>query len=102
MNPIRAGGLICCAVAMCGWLVPGFHAVALGFAQESASSAAVLEQRLAAYRRLLSDWGGLTKYGSEDSELKPPAPGENRVVLIGDQITEFWGRGGAGFFSGRP
>ena len=45
--------------------------------------------------RLLADWGGLTRYGSEDSELKPPAPGENRVVFIGDQITEFWGRGGA-------
>ncbi len=101
MNPIRVGGLIGCAVAMCGWLGSGSRDAVRGFAQESASSAAVLEQRLAAYRRLLFDWGGLTKYGSEDSELKPPAPGENRVVFIGDQITEFWGRGGAGFFPGR-
>jgi len=69
--------------------------------QDSAATIAMLEQRLAAYRHLLSDWGGLTRYGSEDSEIKPPAPGENRVVFIGDQITEFWGRG-ARFFPGRP
>src|SRR5436309_3289494 len=25
-----------------------------------------------AQRRLLKDWGGLTRYGSENSELKPP------------------------------
>ena len=70
-------------------------------AQDSAGTISLLEQRLATYRRLLSDWGGLTRYGSEDSEIKPPAPGENRVVFIGDQITEFWGRGGR-FFPGRP
>jgi acyl-CoA thioesterase I len=70
-------------------------------AQAPSASVAELEQRLATYRRLLSDWGGLTRYGSEDSELKPPAPGEHRVVFIGDQITETWG-GGAQFFPGKP
>ena len=60
-----------------------------------------LESRLAAYRKVLADWGGLTRYGSEDSEIKPPAPGENRVVFMGDQITEMWGRGSR-FFPGRP
>jgi lysophospholipase L1-like esterase len=101
MNRIRVGGLIGCTVVLCGWLGAGSRATLRGVAQESAASAAVLEQRLAAYRRLLSDWGGLTRYGSEDSELKPPAPGENRVVFIGDQITEWWGRT-AQFFPGRP
>jgi acyl-CoA thioesterase I len=69
--------------------------------QEPSDRVAALEARLAAYRKLLADWGGLTRYGSEDSEIKPPAPGENRVVFIGDQITEAWGRGSR-FFPGRP
>src|SRR5882757_8538007 len=67
-----------------------------------ATSPAALEQELARYRHILSDWGGLTRYGSENSELPPPARGEQRVVFLGDQITELWGRGSAGFFPGRP
>jgi lysophospholipase L1-like esterase len=55
-----------------------------------------------AQRRLLNDWGGLTRYGSDNTELRPPAPGENRVVFLGDQITEMWGAGGAKFFPGKP
>ena len=41
-------------------------------------------------RRMLLDWAGLTRYGSENAELRPPKPGENRVVFLGDQITENW------------
>src|SRR5688572_19412377 len=58
-----------------------------------------LERELAAHIRLLSDWGGLTRYGSENAELKPPAPGVDRVVFLGDEITEMWGQGKAKFFS---
>ena len=36
---------------------------------------------LAAQRRLLSDWGGLTYYGSENAELRLRA-GEDRVVFL--------------------
>jgi lysophospholipase L1-like esterase len=54
------------------------------------------------YRKLLSDWAGLNRYGSENTEVPPPAPGENRVVFIGDQITEQWGTTGAKFFPGKP
>jgi lysophospholipase L1-like esterase len=63
---------------------------------------AALEQELARYRHLVSDWAGLTRYGSENSELSPPAPGEQRVVFLGDQITELWGRGEAKFFPNKP
>jgi lysophospholipase L1-like esterase len=44
------------------------------------------------------DWAGLNRYGSENSELPPPKPGENRVVFLGDQITEKW----IPFFTGKP
>lgn len=36
------------------------------------------------------DWAGLTRYGSENTELRAPKPGENRVVFFGDDITEQW------------
>jgi lysophospholipase L1-like esterase len=58
-----------------------------------------LERELAAHVRLLSDWGGLTVYGSENADLGPPKAGENRVVFLGDDITQHWGQE---FFSGRP
>ena len=61
-----------------------------------------LETLLAAHRRLLMDWGSLLHYGSDDAELRKPAPGVNRVVFIGDDITEHWGEGKPPFFSGKP
>lgn len=62
---------------------------------------AQLEQELDAYRRILLDWGGLTHYGSENAELRYN-PVENRVVFLGDEITERWGQGSAKFFPGKP
>ena len=69
---------------------------------DPAKTIAELEQELTAHVRLLSDWGGLTRYGSENAELGPPAPGVDRVVFLGDEITEMWGTGKAKFFSGKP
>lgn len=64
-------------------------AVSAGFAQPPESS-----------RHLLMDWAGLTRYGSADAELRAPKPGEDRVVFLGDQITERWTP--ASFFPGKP
>jgi lysophospholipase L1-like esterase len=77
----------------------------LGAAQsktDCASIVSALEQRLEAQRRLLADWAGLIRYGSENTELPRPLPGEDRVVFLGDEITENWGRGAAKFFPGKP
>jgi lysophospholipase L1-like esterase len=60
-----------------------------------------LERQLTAQAREIRDWGGLIRYGSDNSELRPPAAGENRVVFLGDQITESWGRGNANLFAGK-
>ena len=60
-----------------------------------------LERTLDAYRRVLMEWGGLTRYGSDNSEVKLK-PGENRVVFLGDEITEAWGTGKTPFFPGKP
>jgi lysophospholipase L1-like esterase len=52
-------------------------------------------------RHLLTDWAGLTHYGSDDTEVPAPKPGEDRVVFLGDQITEDWSTVGS-FFPGKP
>ena len=73
----------------------------IAYAQEAcADRVRMLERQLAAERRTLRDFGGLTRYGSDNSEVPPPAADENRVVFLGDQITEFWGRSGP-FFEGK-
>jgi lysophospholipase L1-like esterase len=70
--------------------------------RDCASITSALEQRLEAQRRLLTDWAGLIRYGSENAELPAPKPGEDRVVFLGDEITENWGKGAAKFFPGKP
>lgn len=60
-----------------------------------------LEQELQAYRRVLLDWASLTRYGSDNSEVRL-SPEVNRVVFLGDEITENWGSGKAPFFPGKP
>jgi len=37
-----------------------------------------------------NDWPNIRKYQDENSKLPPPAAGENRVVFMGNSITEFW------------
>ena len=58
------------------------------------------DERVAALRRMLSDYAGLTRYGSENSELPPPRAGESRVVFFGDDATEKWHDAGL-FAAGR-
>jgi lysophospholipase L1-like esterase len=39
---------------------------------------------------LRDDFGELARYRDANAALKPPAPGENRVVFFGDSITYLW------------
>lgn len=41
-------------------------------------------------RQLLTDFGWLERYKEADMQLGAPAPGEKRVVFMGDSITEGW------------
>jgi lysophospholipase L1-like esterase len=38
----------------------------------------------------LNDFANLARYREANSKLAPPAKGENRVVFMGDSITDFW------------
>lgn len=57
-----------------------------------------LRQRL---EEVSSDWPKLARYRDDNAALKPAAPGEARVVFMGDSITDAWPRVGA-FFPGKP
>jgi len=41
-------------------------------------------------KQLLTDFGWLARYHDADVAVGPPAAGENRVVFMGDSITEGW------------
>jgi len=43
--------------------------------------------RIAVYS---DDYGQLARYRDANAALKPPAPGEKRVVFFGDSITDLW------------
>jgi lysophospholipase L1-like esterase len=41
-------------------------------------------------QQLLADFPNLGRFKDDDAKLGPPAPGENRIVFMGDSITEGW------------
>ena len=53
-------------------------------------------------QRILKDWPDLARYRGENAALQSPTAGENRVVFMGDSITDFWGRARGTFFPGKP
>ncbi|HYP12398.1 MAG TPA: SGNH/GDSL hydrolase family protein [Bryobacteraceae bacterium] len=53
-------------------------------------------------RRTLSDWPNLARYAAENAKVAPAAPDEERVVFMGDSITDAWGRQYPRFFPGKP
>jgi lysophospholipase L1-like esterase len=46
------------------------------------------------------DFGQLARYREADAALAPPAPGEKRVVFVGDSITDYWKL--PNYFPGKP
>ena len=52
--------------------------------------------------RMVNDYGNTARYAAEDARVPPPAAGEDRVVFMGDSITDAWGRSLGAFFPGKP
>jgi len=51
-------------------------------------------------QQLRTDWANLAKYRDDNARLSPPASNENRVVFMGNSITEGWHL--ATMFPGKP
>lgn len=69
---------------------------------ETNPEVAKLTKSLAAANKTLQDWANLGRYRAENATVAPPAPGEDRVVFMGDSITDAWGRKYGKFFPGKP
>lgn len=109
----------CCCVA-----VTVFAACPLALSQTAPASSAANQQagepmpaawekltphQKSLLERMYNDWAYLAKYRDADAALPPAAPGETRVVFMGDSITEGWGTKATAttpdrgeFFPGKP
>lgn len=74
-------------------------AVGLGAAREWRHKAAYRDCE-GTIRQLRTDWPQLNRYRDADQKAGLPRPGEDRVVFLGDSITEFWDLGKS--FPGKP
>ncbi len=52
--------------------------------------------------KTLQDWPNLNRYRADNAKVEPPAHGEERVVFMGDSITDGWGKRYGKFFPGKP
>jgi len=89
------------AITLCGLLIPAsIHAQATTAPGAAAPAAAVPTQAPAGHpvndywiahdKQVLTDFGWLARFKEADLALAPPTAGENRVVFMGDSITEGW------------
>jgi lysophospholipase L1-like esterase len=62
-----------------------------------------MRAKIETMEKRLNDWPDLAHYREENAKLPAPADGEQRVVFLGDSITDMWvlPRFG-GFFPGKP
>jgi lysophospholipase L1-like esterase len=61
-----------------------------------------LQHNLDRDQKIQQDWANLSRYRNDNAKLPPPAASENRVVFMGDSITDGWGRHYGSFFPGKP
>lgn len=54
--------------------------------------------------QLINDYGNTARYAADNAKVQAPEAGEERVVFMGDSITDGWGRGArpVPFFPGKP
>jgi len=76
---------IACWILFCGCL-----SVAQQAAPALTPDQALQKYRDSKFATLRDDFGELGRYRAANAALKPPAPGENRVVFFGDSITDIW------------
>ena len=64
---------------------------------------AAVREKLSQAEKKLDDWAELNRYAAANAKVLPTQKGENRVVFMGDSITDIWDRNElGGFFPGKP
>jgi lysophospholipase L1-like esterase len=77
------------------WLIVLAFALSLSALAQQPVPTLTPDQALQKWREskaatLRDDFGEVARYREANAALKPPAPGENRVVFFGDSITSMW------------
>ncbi len=120
----RLVALLAAALAMAGWMTAGAQEPGKTMQETEAPAAGAAAQQPAGAcpaaltspsghhndpywqkhdHDLLFDFGNLEHFKAADAAVAPPAPGEERVVFLGDSITQGWKIEGAGsMFPGKP
>jgi lysophospholipase L1-like esterase len=62
----------------------------------------IAKRQAAQEEKLHNDWPNLEKYREANAKLSPPLKNENRVVFLGNSITEGWAPYFATMFPGKP
>lgn len=76
---------------------------ALGWSQEvTPSDVEKIQAEVQRSAKVLKDWANLGRYHAGNAAVTAPAAGENRVVFMGDSITDGWGKKYGQFFPGKP
>src|SRR5215831_14273437 len=70
-------------------------------AAPNASDPSRLQSELQQAQDKLKDWANLARYRDDNTQVHAPAPGETRVLFMGDSITDGWGRKYGKFFPGK-
>jgi len=97
---MRMALVLCLAAA--AWAQPA--AQSLPAPSPDPRAVAPLREALDGISRTINDFGNTARYAADNRTVRPPAPGEDRVVFMGDSITDSWGRNnnGSTFFFGKP
>lgn len=74
-----------------------------GFSQSMSEAARKKAEDWANWQKLMeynihNDWGGVKNYQDANAKLPPPAPGEKRIVFMGNSITQNWANMDSAFF----
>jgi lysophospholipase L1-like esterase len=69
-------------------------------AQIAPAAAPMTAARTAREEQIKNDWAFLGRFKQDDEALAPPAAGEDRVIFMGDSITQGWRLGES--FPGKP
>lgn len=117
MNRMKLRAALLAIAAMAGLLfASGVKAQEPGNVPETKAPAATqaptpdkpTPEQIAAWEKahdeqIKNDWPWLGRFKEADLKLPPPAAGENRIVFMGDSITEGWHiEGPQGSFPGKP
>ena len=71
-------------------------------AQSENADVTKLRAQLDRSTKILQDWANLGRYRQDNATIQAPKGGEERVVFMGDSITDSWGRSYGKFFPGKP